>query len=83
MGKRQRRDRRWRQGWNRQPLPPAQEPDAREIRACRRKNAYSRGKATTVAIVMHEMYGDSFDVYECVYCGRWHVGHTPGSGGGK
>ncbi len=59
----------------------AEEPSPREIRSCREKHVYKRLEAVAAAILMGDLTRASFDVYECWYCGGWHVGHSLGGGG--
>lgn len=38
-----------------------------------------RETAETAAEAMHRKTGDSYDVYQCVFCGdAWHIGHARG-----
>ncbi|HTG95722.1 MAG TPA: hypothetical protein VL866_24180 [Pyrinomonadaceae bacterium] len=37
-----------------------------------------RETAETAAEAMHAKTGDSYDAYQCDFCGSWHIGHSKG-----
>ncbi len=46
-------------------------------RACEEKFRHRRKPgAIKAASLMQEKTGEEFTVYECVYCGGWHIGHA-------
>lgn len=53
-------------------------------RACKHKMRH-RSEETArdhrARLIAGGAYADFLHVYECEYCGGWHVGHRPGSGG--
>jgi hypothetical protein len=72
-GRKRRRERPWQTG-----TPPAA-PDPRQLRGreCGTKVGHANLVAAEQAAIEHEhRFGESKDVYECRWCGRWHVG-TP------
>lgn len=50
--------------------------DAIEARACLRKSRYSVAGARQRAAELTRP-GQRISPYRCVFCGCWHVGHTP------
>lgn len=47
-----------------------------EANSCLRKIPYAKNKAIAAAIRLKEEIGRNFDVYECQYCGHYHVGKS-------
>lgn len=64
--------------WQTAGPPPAPDPGQQRVRECRTKVAHSNRVAAEQAALEHEQrYGDPKSVYQCRWCGRWHVG-APG-----
>lgn len=53
---------------------PEKTDNALENYSCLRKYAYRRVKAIDAALLMAEKHGVPFVVYECPFCGHWHIG---------
>jgi hypothetical protein len=51
----------------------------KEANECRRKIRYSRTAAIRAAVRLKQEYGREYDVYECVFCGGYHVGKSIGN----
>jgi hypothetical protein len=62
--------------WQTAGPPPARpEPGAQRARDCRTKVAHANRVAAEQAALEHERdFGEPKSVYECRWCGRWHVG---------
>lgn len=72
-GRKRRRPRPWQTGQ----APAAPQPGQQRARECRRKVAHANRVAAEQAALEHERdFGEAKSVYECRWCGRWHVG-TP------
>jgi rubrerythrin len=70
-GKKRGRPRPWQTAEQR----PPQEPGPQRARECGTKVAHSNRVAAEQAAVEHEQrFGETKSVYECRWCGRWHVG---------
>lgn len=52
--------------------------DNRKLRACEGKVRYNKESARKAAIKMEDKKSEKFDVYECEYCGKYHIGHSRG-----
>jgi len=52
----------------------------RARRECRRKVGYeTRDDARVAAWKCRVLYGSRLYPYRCPHCGRWHLGHRPGT----
>lgn len=72
-GRKRARPRPWQTGGP----PPPVDPARQRTRACRTKVAHANRVAAEQAALEHERdFGEAKSVYECRWCGKWHVG-TP------
>lgn len=70
-GRKRRQPRPWQTGEG----PPQPDPAHMRVRECRSKVAHSNRVAAEQAALEHEQeHGEPKDVYQCRWCGRWHVG---------
>jgi len=71
-GRKRRQPRPWQQP-GAQPAPP--DPSQVRRRECGTKVAHANRVAAEQAALEHEqLHGEPKAVYECRFCGRWHVG---------
>jgi hypothetical protein len=48
---------------------------------CGHKRHYPDVKAAkSAAVLLFRHTGEKLTSYHCKFCGRWHIGHRPGSG---
>lgn len=72
-GRKRKRPRPWQAGEE----PQVPDPGERRARECGTKVAHANRVAAEQAALEHERdFGEAKSVYECRWCGRWHVG-TP------
>ncbi len=46
----------------------------RKERSCEGKIRYNRPSALRAKAAMEKKYGRKFDMYRCIWCGRYHIG---------
>jgi hypothetical protein len=61
--------------WQDAAPPPLPDPATRRRRECGTKVGHANRVSAEQAALEHEdRYGEVKDVYDCPWCGRWHVG---------